>query len=82
VFSRGGRIRMSDLPETYTQIPDLVFVIERNYFYEDSPNIKAVSILKNRNGSCLSSDLYFDEKHITFLNIEKKESKNISDEDW
>src|SRR3989339_444648 len=65
VFSRGGRIRMSDLPETYTQIPDLVFVIERNYFYEDSPNIKAVSILKNRNGSCLSSDLYFDEKHIT-----------------
>lgn len=77
VEQRGGRPRLSDLRDSGSieQDADVVMFIHREDKYKedsDKPNIAEVLIEKHRNGPTGKVELYFDEKRVTFLSIEKK----------
>lgn len=79
VESRGGRPRLSDLRDSGSieQDADVVMFIHReDKFKEESErtNIAEILIEKHRNGPTGKVDLYFDEKHTSFLEVEKKQS--------
>ncbi len=76
VESRGGKPRLSDLRDSGSieQDADVVMFIHRDDKYNensDRPNIAEIMIEKHRNGPVGKVDLYFDEKHTTFLDIDK-----------
>lgn len=76
VESRGGKPRLSDLRDSGSieQDADVVMFIHRDDKLNensDRPNIAEIMIEKHRNGPTGKVDLYFDEKHTTFLDIEK-----------
>ncbi|TSD02844.1 MAG: replicative DNA helicase [Parcubacteria group bacterium Athens0714_16] len=77
VEQRGGRPRLSDLRDSGSieQDADVVMFIHREDKYKedsDKPNIAEILIEKHRNGPTGKVELYFDEKRVTFLSVEKK----------
>ena len=75
VESRGGKPRLSDLRDSGSieQDADVVMFIHREDKYNknsDKPNIAEIMIQKHRNGPIGSCDLYFDEKRVSFLDID------------
>ncbi len=76
VEQRGGKPRLSDLRDSGSieQDADVVAFIHRddkNNEDSDKPNIAEILIEKHRNGPTGKTELYFDEKKTTFLNVEK-----------
>ena len=76
VESRGGKPRLSDLRDSGSieQDADVVMFIHREDKFKDATektNIAEILIEKHRNGPLGKVELYFDEKRVTFLEVEK-----------
>lgn len=84
VEQRGGEPRLSDLRDSGSieQDADVVLFIHREDKYDKNsskPNIAKIIIAKHRNGPTGETELYFDEKRVTFNNIDTAHSeKSIS----
>jgi len=79
VEQRGGKPRLSDLRDSGSieQDADVVMFIHRedkmNKDKEaERPNIAEIMVEKHRNGAVGFTELYFDEKHVRFLNLDTK----------
>lgn len=77
VEQRGGKPRLSDLRDSGSieQDADVVMFIHRedkmNKDKEpERPNIAEILVEKHRNGAVGSAELYFDGKHVRFLNLD------------
>ncbi len=75
VEQRGGKPRLSDLRDSGSieQDADVVMFIHREDKINkesDRPNIAEILIEKHRNGPTGSCELYFDGKHVRFLNLD------------
>jgi replicative DNA helicase len=77
VEQRGGRPRLSDLRDSGSieQDADVVMFIHRedkmNKDKEsERPNIAEIMVEKHRNGPVGMAELYFDGKHVRFLNLD------------
>ncbi len=77
VEQRGGKPRLSDLRDSGSieQDADVVMFIHRedkmNKDKEpERPNIAEILVEKHRNGAVGSCELYFDGKHVRFLNLD------------
>ncbi len=77
VEQRGGKPRLSDLRDSGSieQDADVVMFIHRedkaNKNQEaERPNIAEILVEKHRNGPVGYAELYFDEKHVRFLNLD------------
>ena len=77
VEQRGGKPRLSDLRDSGSieQDADVVMFIHRedkmNKDKEsDRPNIAEILVEKHRNGPVGAAELYFDGKHVRFLNLD------------
>lgn len=78
VEQRRGRPRLSDLRDSGSieQDADVVMFIHRDDKMNensDRPNIAEILIEKHRNGPTGKVELYFDEKRVTFLSIDKSD---------
>lgn len=89
VEQRGGRPRLSDLRDSGSieQDADVVMFIHRedkmNKDKEaERPNIAEIMIEKHRNGPVGSAELYFDDKHVRFLNLDTHHTAGASTEDF
>ena len=78
VEARGGRPRLSDLRDSGSieQDADVVMFIHREDKankdkVSEKPNIAEIMIEKHRNGPTGMVELFFDEKHTTFREIDK-----------
>src|SRR3989338_4260263 len=76
VESRGGKPRLSDLRDSGSieQDADVVMFIHRDDKQNensDKPNIAEIMIEKHRNGPTGHVELYFDDKHTSFREIDK-----------
>lgn len=83
VEQRGGKPRLSDLRDSGSieQDADVVMFIHREDKINkesDRPNIAEIMIEKHRNGPVGSTELYFDGKHVRFLNLDSRHSSNSS----
>lgn len=81
VEQRGGKPRLSDLRDSGSieQDADVVMFIHRedkmNKDKEaERPNIAEIMIEKHRNGAVGMAELYFDDKHVRFLNLDTHHS--------
>ena len=77
VEQRGGKPRLSDLRDSGSieQDADVVMFIHRedkmNKDKEpERPNIAEILVEKHRNGAVGHAELYFDDKHVRFLNLD------------
>ena len=75
VEQRGGKPRLSDLRDSGSieQDADVVMFIHREDKINkesDRPNIAEILVEKHRNGPVGSAELYFDGKHVRFLNLD------------
>jgi replicative DNA helicase len=75
VEARGGKPRLSDLRDSGSieQDADVVIFIHRDDKYKedsDRPNIVDIMVQKHRNGPVGNCELYFDEKRISFVDID------------
>lgn len=75
VEQRGGKPRLSDLRDSGSieQDADVVMFIHREDKINkesDRPNIAEILVEKHRNGAVGSCELYFDGKHVRFLNLD------------
>lgn len=77
VEQRGGKPRLSDLRDSGSieQDADVVMFIHRedkmNKDEEaERPNIAEILVEKHRNGPVGAAELYFDDKHVRFLNLD------------
>jgi len=91
VEQRGGRPRLSDLRDSGSieQDADVVMFIHREDKINkdsDRPNIAEIMVEKHRNGPVGMAELYFDDKHVRFLNIDTHHSgeaaSSHSDDDF
>lgn len=78
VEQRGGRPRLSDLRDSGSieQDADVVMFIHREdkmNHAADKNNIAEILVEKHRNGPVGSVELYFDEKRVTFMDLETSE---------
>lgn len=78
VETRRGKPRLSDLRDSGSieQDADVVMFIHRDDKMNensDKPNIAEIMIEKHRNGPVGSVELYFDEKRVTYLPIDKSD---------
>ncbi len=76
VEQRGGKPRLSDLRDSGSieQDADVVMFIHRddkNNENSERPNIAEIMVEKHRNGPTGRVELFFDDKHTTFRDIEK-----------
>jgi len=76
VEQRGGKPRLSDLRDSGSieQDADVVMFIHRDDKQNensDKPNIAEIMIEKHRNGPTGHVELYFDDKHTSFREIDK-----------
>lgn len=83
VEQRGGKPRLSDLRDSGSieQDADVVMFIHREDKLNkesDRPNIAEIMVEKHRNGPVGSTELYFDGKHVRFLNLDSRHSSNSS----
>lgn len=81
VEQRGGKPRLSDLRDSGSieQDADVVMFIHREDKINkesDRPNIAEIMIEKHRNGPVGMAELYFDDKHVRFLNLDKQHASN------
>ncbi|MCA9365638.1 replicative DNA helicase [Candidatus Kaiserbacteria bacterium] len=81
VEQRGGKPRLSDLRDSGSieQDADVVMFIHRedkiNKDQESGrPNIAEILVEKHRNGPVGSAEVYFDEKHVRFINLDTHHS--------
>jgi replicative DNA helicase len=77
VEQRGGKPRLSDLRDSGSieQDADVVMFIHREDKMgrekePERPNIAEILVEKHRNGPVGKIELYFDEKHVRFLNLD------------
>jgi len=75
VEQRGGKPRLSDLRDSGSieQDADVVMFIHREDKINkesDRPNIAEIMVEKHRNGPVGSAELYFDGKHVRFMNLD------------
>lgn len=90
VEQRGGKPRLSDLRDSGSieQDADVVMFIHREDKMNkqeaaDRPNIAEILVEKHRNGPVGVAELYFDEKHVRFLNLDTHHtSLGSNDEDF
>lgn len=91
VEQRGGKPRLSDLRDSGSieQDADVVMFIHREDKINkesERPNIAEIMVEKHRNGPVGSTELYFDGKHVRFLNIDSRHSggstSNTADDDF
>ncbi len=78
VEQRGGEPRLSDLRDSGSieQDADVVLFIHREDKYDKAssrPNIAKIIIAKHRNGPVGEAELYFDEKRVSFSNIDNND---------
>ncbi len=85
VEQRGGKPRLSDLRDSGSieQDADVVMFIHRedkmNKDQEpERPNIAEILVEKHRNGPVGMAELYFDAKHVRFMNLDTHHSSNYS----
>jgi replicative DNA helicase len=83
VEQRGGKPRLSDLRDSGSieQDADVVMFIHREDKINkesERPNIAEIMIEKHRNGPVGTTELYFDGKHVRFLNLDARHSSNSS----
>ncbi|MFA6006848.1 MAG: replicative DNA helicase [Candidatus Paceibacterota bacterium] len=76
VEARGGEPRLSDLRDSGSieQDADVVMFIHREDKYDKEstrPNVAKIIIAKHRNGPTGEAELYFDEKRVSFVSIDK-----------
>lgn len=86
VEQRGGKPRLSDLRDSGSieQDADVVMFIHREDKINkesERPNIAEIMIEKHRNGPVGSTELYFDGKHVRFLNLDNRHSASSSTND-
>jgi replicative DNA helicase len=77
VEQRGGKPRLSDLRDSGSieQDADVVMFIHREDKIDkesDRPNIAEILVEKHRNGPVGHAELYFDAKHVRFLNLDTR----------
>jgi len=77
VEQRGGKPRLSDLRDSGSieQDADVVMFIHREDKQKrdeeaERPNIAEILVEKHRNGPVGMAELYFDDKHVRFLNLD------------
>ncbi len=75
VEQRGGKPRLSDLRDSGSieQDADVVMFIHREDKINkesDRPNIAEILVEKHRNGPVGMAELYFDDKHVRFINLD------------
>ena len=85
VEHRRGKPRLSDLRDSGSieQDADVVMFIHRDdKINEDSskPNIAEIRIEKHRNGPIGKVELYFDEKKVTFMSVDKSGFGDFAEE--
>lgn len=83
VEQRGGKPRLSDLRDSGSieQDADVVMFIHREDKIDkesDRPNIAEILVEKHRNGPVGSAELYFDGKHVRFLNLDTRHASQSS----
>jgi replicative DNA helicase len=83
VEQRGGRPRLSDLRDSGSieQDADVVMFIHREDKINkesERPNIAEILVEKHRNGPVGMAELYFDERHVRFLNIDTHHTQHSS----
>lgn len=81
VEQRGGKPRLSDLRDSGSieQDADVVMFIHREDKINkesDRPNIAEIMVEKHRNGPVGTAELYFDSKHVRFLNLDTHHADN------
>lgn len=84
VEQRGGKPRLSDLRDSGSieQDADVVMFIHREDKINkesDRPNIAEILVEKHRNGPVGMAELYFDSKHVRFLNLDTHHQSNNDD---
>ncbi|MEK7638818.1 MAG: replicative DNA helicase [Patescibacteria group bacterium] len=89
VEQRGGKPRLSDLRDSGSieQDADVVMFIHRedkmNKDKEsERPNIAEILVEKHRNGPVGKAELYFDDKHVRFLNLDTQHAAAGGGEDF
>lgn len=89
VEQRGGKPRLSDLRDSGSieQDADVVMFIHRedkmNKDKEsERPNIAEIMVEKHRNGPVGMAELYFDSKHVRFLNLDTHHSAATGTDDF
>jgi len=89
VEQRGGRPRLSDLRDSGSieQDADVVMFIHRedkmNKDKEaERPNIAEILVEKHRHGAVGKAELYFDEKHVRFLNLDTQHNAAFNNDDF
>lgn len=88
VEQRGGKPRLSDLRDSGSieQDADVVMFIHRDdKINKESgrPNIAEILIEKHRNGPIGRAELYFDERHVRFLNLDTQHTfEGTTDEEF
>ncbi len=81
VEQRGGEPRLSDLRDSGSieQDADVVLFIHREDKYDKSssrPGVAKIIIAKHRNGPTGEVDLFFDEKHVSFVAMDKQHTES------
>lgn len=87
VEQRGGKPRLSDLRDSGSieQDADVVMFIHREDKINkesDRPNIAEIMVEKHRNGPVGKAELYFDERHVRFLNIDTHHTAGASGDEF
>lgn len=87
VEQRGGKPRLSDLRDSGSieQDADVVMFIHREDKINkesERPNIAEILIEKHRNGPVGFAEVYFDSKHVRFLNLDTHHSAGSSSDDF
>jgi replicative DNA helicase len=86
VEQRGGKPRLSDLRDSGSieQDADVVMFIHRDDKQNensDKPNIAEIMVEKHRNGPTGRVELYFDDRHTTFRELDKGRQSNEAFDD-
>ncbi|MFA5987368.1 MAG: replicative DNA helicase [Candidatus Paceibacterota bacterium] len=82
VEQRGGEPRLSDLRDSGSieQDADVVLFIHRDDKYDKEstrPNIAKIIIAKHRNGPTGDIELFFDEKRVSFMELDENRAEGV-----
>lgn len=87
VEQRGGKPRLSDLRDSGSieQDADVVMFIHREDKINkesDRPNVAEILVEKHRNGPVGGVELYFDDKHVRFINLDTHHTAGAAADDF
>jgi len=87
VEQRGGKPRLSDLRDSGSieQDADVVMFIHREDKINkdsDRTNIAEILVEKHRNGPVGQAELYFDDKHVRFINLDTRHTTGVTNGDF